>query len=53
MIIDGNGKTPKSAAFNEAFNASGSPWQLLVQNAVWGKSDLKTDNQAVTDVLSE
>jgi len=30
VIIDGNGKTPKSAAFNEAFNASGSPWQLLV-----------------------
>ncbi|WP_169241648.1 ABC transporter substrate-binding protein [Bifidobacterium olomucense] len=52
VIIDGNGKTPKSAAFNEAFNAAGSPWQLLVQNAVWGSGDLKSDNQAVTDVLS-
>ncbi|MBT1181457.1 sugar ABC transporter substrate-binding protein [Bifidobacterium sp. CP2] len=51
-IIDGNGQTPKSAAFNEGFNAAGSPWQLLVQNAVWGKSDLKADNQAVTDVLA-
>lgn len=34
VIIDGNGQTPKSPAFNEAFNAAGSPWQLLVQNAV-------------------
>ena len=50
--IDGNGQTPKSPAFNEAFNAAGSPWQLLVQNAVWGSGDLKADNKAVTDVLS-
>ena len=52
VIIDGNGQTPKSPAFNEAFNAAGSPWQLLVQNAVWGPGDLKADNKAVTDVLS-
>ena len=52
VIIDGNGQTPKSPAFNEAFNAAGSPWQLLVQNAVWGSGDLKADNQAVSDVLS-
>jgi len=52
VIIDGNGLTPKSPAFNEAFNAAGSPWQLLVQNAVWGSGDLKADNKAVTDVLS-
>ena len=52
VIIDGNGQTPKSPAFNEAFNAAGSPWQLLVQNAVWGSGDLKGDNKAVTDVLS-
>ena len=52
VIIDGNGQTPKSPAFNEAFNAAGSPWQLLVQNAVWGSGDLKADNMAVTDVLS-
>ena len=48
VIIDGNGQTPKSPAFNEAFNAAGSPWQLLVQNAVWGSGDLKADNKAVT-----
>ena len=52
VIIDGNGQTPKSPAFNEAFNAAGSPWQLLVQNAVWVSGDLKADNKAVTDVLS-
>lgn len=52
VIIDGNGQTPKSPAFNEAFNAAGSPWQLLVQNAVWGSGDLKADNKAVIDVLS-
>lgn len=52
VIIDGNGQTPKSPAFNEAFNAAGSPWQLLVQGAVWGSGDLKADNKAVTDVLS-
>ena len=52
VIIDGNGQTPKYPAFNEAFNAAGSPWQLLVQNAVWGSGDLKADNKAVTDVLS-
>ena len=52
VIIDGNCLTPKSPAFNEAFNAAGSPWQLLVQNAVWGSGDLKADNKAVTDVLS-
>ena len=52
VIIDGNGQTPKSPAFNEAFNAAGSPWQVLVQNAVWGSGDLKADNKAVTDVLS-
>ena len=52
VIIDGNGQTPKSPAFNEAFKAAGSPRQLLVQNAVWGSGDLKADNKAVTDVLS-
>lgn len=52
VIIDGNGQTPKTVACNEAFNAAGSPWQLMVQNAVWGDGDLEADNQAITDVLS-
>lgn len=51
VIIDGNGQTPKSPAFNEAFNAAGSPWQLLVQNAVWGSGDLKADNTSPTSCL--
>ena len=29
------------------------PWQLLIQNAVWGDGDLKADNQAITDVLGQ
>ena len=53
VIIDGHGKTPKAVAFNEAFNAAGSPWQLLIQNAVWGTENLKADNEAVTKVLSQ
>lgn len=53
-IIDGSGQTPKSAAFNEAFNAAGSPWQILIQNAVWGANDsLAADNKAVTEVLAQ
>ena len=53
VIIDGNGQTPKSPAFNEAFNAAGSPWKLLVQNAVWGYGEPKADNTAVNAVMSE
>lgn len=54
VIIDGNGQTPVSANFNEAFNAAGSPWQILVQNQVWGDdTTLEADNQAITDVLAQ
>lgn len=49
-----NGRTPVSPHFNEAFNASGSPWQLLLQNQIWGDaSRLESDNKAITDVLSQ
>ena len=53
-IFDVVGQAPDDPilGLNEAFNAAGSPWQLLVQNAVWGSGDLKADNKAVTDVLS-
>ena len=48
------GHTPVSANFNEAFNAAGSPWQILVQDAVWGdESKIADDNQAITDVLAQ
>lgn len=48
------GHTPKSINFNEAFNAAGSPFQILVQDAVWGdESKIDADNQAITDVLAQ
>lgn len=48
------GRTPVAVNFNEAFNAAGSPWQLLVQNAVFGSGDsLAADNEAVTAILSQ
>ena len=48
------GHTPKSVNFNEAVNAAGSPWQILIQDAVWGdESKIDEDNQAITDVLSQ
>lgn len=47
------GHTPVSANFNEAFNAAGSPWQILVQDAVWGdESKIDDDNDAITDILA-
>ena len=30
-----DGQTPIAVNFNEAFNAAGSPWQLLVQDQIW------------------
>ncbi|WP_182049562.1 ABC transporter substrate-binding protein [Changpingibacter yushuensis] len=49
-----NGRTPASVNFNEAFNAAGSPWQLLIQNAVWGDDDsLTDDNAAITAILGQ
>lgn len=52
VIVDG--RTPVAVNFNEAFNAPGSPWQLLIQNSVWGDSaDLTTDNDSITSVLAQ
>jgi multiple sugar transport system substrate-binding protein len=48
-----NGRTPVSTHFNEAFNAAGSPWQLLLQDQIWGNaSKLSADNQAITTALA-
>jgi multiple sugar transport system substrate-binding protein len=48
------GQTPIATNFNEAFNASGSPWQTLFQDVVWGKaSKLKADNAAITSTLGQ
>lgn len=49
-----NGRTPVSPRFNEAFNASGSPWQILLQDQIWGDSSkLAEDNRAITAVLAQ
>ena len=48
------GHTPVSVNFNEAFLAAGSPYQLLVQDQVWGDdSKLEEDNTAITAVLAQ
>lgn len=49
-----NSQTPIAKKFNEAFNAAGSPWQILIQNQVWGDSSkLETDNKAINEVLAQ
>jgi multiple sugar transport system substrate-binding protein len=48
------GQTPIATNFNEAFNAAGSPWQILFQDAVWGDaSKTDSDNQAITSALGQ
>lgn len=48
------GRTPVAVNFNEAFNAAGSPWQLLIQDAVWGDGS-QTDShaEAINAVLAQ
>ncbi|MCI1642890.1 MAG: sugar ABC transporter substrate-binding protein [Actinomyces sp.] len=49
-----DGRTPVAAFFNEAFNAAGSPWQLLIQDAVWGDgSQMESLNDQITSVLGQ
>lgn len=49
-----DGKTPVSVHFNEAFNAAGSPWQLLIQDAIWGnQSQVDAHNQAINQLLAQ
>jgi len=49
-----DGQTPIAVNFNEAFNAAGSPWQILVQDGVWGDaSKVDTDNDAITSTLGQ
>ena len=48
-----DGKTPIAANFNEAFNSAGSPWQLLIQDAIWADgSKVATQNDAISAVLA-
>lgn len=49
-----DGETPIAANFNTAFNAAGSPWQILIQDAVWGDaSKISADNDAITQALNQ
>ncbi|GAA5200567.1 sugar ABC transporter substrate-binding protein [Rugosimonospora acidiphila] len=48
------GQTPIATNFNDAFNAAGSPFQILFQDAVWGDaSKIDADNQAITTALGQ
>lgn len=48
------GRTPAAINFGEAFNAPGSPWQLLIQDAVWGdEAKLAEHNDAITAILAQ
>lgn len=49
-----NGRTPVAVNFNEAFNAAGSPWQLLIQDGIWGDgSKVDTYNEQIDAVLAQ
>lgn len=49
-----HGRTPVAAHFNEAFNAAGSPWQLLIQDAIWGDaSKVDAHNQDINAILAQ
>lgn len=49
-----DGRTPVAANFNEAFNAAGSPWQLFIQDVIWGDgSNADSLNADITSVLSQ
>lgn len=49
-----DGRTPVAGTFNEAFNAAGSPWQLLIQNAIWSDGSKVDDlNEQITSVLQQ
>ncbi len=48
------GRSPVAVNFNEAFNAAGSPWQLLIQSQVFGEGgDLATENAAISAILGQ
>lgn len=52
--VAGEGETPVALNFQQAFNASDSPWLSLVRNAVLGDGGgVAKDNDAVTAVLAQ
>lgn len=52
--VAGQGDTPVALNFQQAFNATNSPWLTLVRNAVLGAGDsVDADNDEITAVLSQ
>ncbi|WP_232667955.1 ABC transporter substrate-binding protein [Pseudonocardia sp. TRM90224] len=52
--VASGGETPVATNFQQAFNATNSPWLTLVRNAVLdGGADLPKDNAEITAVLSQ
>jgi multiple sugar transport system substrate-binding protein len=52
--VAGQGDTPFSLNFQQAFNAPGSPWLTLVRNAVLnGEDSVTADNEEITAILSQ
>jgi len=52
--VAGNGKTPVALNFQQAYNATNSPWLTLVRNYVLGNgADLQKNNDEVTAVLGQ
>lgn len=52
--VAGEGSTPVSINFQQAFNAPGSPWLTLVRNAVMGDGDtVDADNDEITAILAQ
>lgn len=52
--VAAKGDTPVALKFQQAFNASDSPWLSLVRNAVLGDgTTVNKDNDAVTSVLGQ
>lgn len=54
VAADPNSRTPYSINFQQAFNASGSPWVTLFRNAVFeGTDTVEQDNDAITAALQQ
>ncbi len=52
--VAAKGQTPLSVNFQQAFNATDSPWLTLIRNAIWGSgSTIDSDNDQITSVLSQ
>ena len=52
--VAAKGQTPLSVNFQQAFNATDSPWLTLIRNAIWGSgSTVDSDNDQITSVLSQ